>query len=162
MQKLERWAVGLRAEPPGPVQEKPFSPKSPSIPKLSSYEGEFSRDYWSLWEFSPLTTTPSSWIDPKELEAVAAEVGYSDTDKLSKVVKWLTDGASIGAMGAGRLPAEGKNMASCVEHGYKMMDALSCWVSSKTVSGPLEKSELPPDCRVSPMSVEIKPSGRAR
>ena len=146
-----------------PEPEPPhFKPKHPVLGRLDDYSGTFSDEFWSLWTYSPYTETPTSWINHELMWSMAVELGHPDLTRVRRVCNYLRDGADIGARGAGRMGAMGPNIVSCYEHGWQMLDAMFSWTLSKTVCGPLLRHELPETIRCSPMSVELKPNGKAR
>lgn len=153
---------GLGLTKPEQIPARQFVPKYPELDQLDSYRGDLGEQYWSKWPVVQFTRVPASWIDGDEMVRLARELKHPDMARVSRVASWLKQGADLGARGAGRLPAEGVNQESCYEHGFEMLDALRAWTESKTVIGPLRREEAPPGLRISPMSVEIKPNGRAR
>ena len=152
----------MSAECPPEPEPAVFKPKHPQLGKLDDYSGVFSDEFWSLWTYSPYTESPTSWIHHDLMWSLAVSLGHPDLTRVRRVCDYLRDGADIGVRGAGRLGAMGPNIPSCHEFGWQMLDAMFSWTLSKTVCGPLLRHELPDVIRVSPMSVELKPNGKAR
>ena len=57
----------MSAVRPEPFVPPVFVPKHPEIPRLESYEGLFSEEYWAKWPFNGLKKTPDPWISPYRL-----------------------------------------------------------------------------------------------
>ena len=153
---------GMDTECPPQPRTPAFVPKHPILEKLDDYSKDFPKEYWDKWVFCPYVESPESWIDPVKVYDMAWRLNHPDMDRVRRVCHMLDHGADIGARGASRLPAMGPNIGSCFENGWEMMDAMYAWTSSRTVCGPLTRDQIPPNIRCSPMSVDIKPSGRAR
>ena len=124
---------------PAPPQQLDFSPKLPQIPQLESYKGSLPEDYWSTWPHSPLSWTPSSWINSDALCSLAEEIHFPDMHTIYSLAAGLKSGVTNGARGAGRLPAHGKNLSSFYDNGYRAADAIASWVHDKLIAGPLDR-----------------------
>ena len=133
---------GMKVERPAPHVIPIFTPKCPQVTELPRYDlDKFPSEYWEAFPRNPLSPGIHSWISPSHQ---------------------LTHGVSLGFRGAGRLPAEAKNLRSFNEAGFRSMDAVAAWVSQGLVCGPLERHELPAEIRVSPAGEADKSNGRAR
>ena len=155
--------------PEQPVIKK-YQRKNPEIPELHEYSDNIGDEFWAKWPSNkPTGEKLVSWISHVKLRNRAEKAGYSDKVMLDYVCTSLRDGATLGTRGSARLPSAPKNKGklsnydSAYEHGALMGDSLASWVKQGLVWGPMTKEELPwTDPKVSPMSVEIKPSGAAR
>ena len=134
------------------------------LPKLKSYEGNFSEAFWGKWPVNTMKMMmpPQSWVSWKELEMLARAQGYNDRKRLVRTVERLKRGADIGCRGRGRIPTVGENSESAFEYGDRVTDALREWVESELVVGPLRREEIPAGVSVSPIMVRLKPNGKAR
>ena len=162
--------IAMRQGWPSQPVIKQYKLKNPEISKLEKYSENIDPGYWSNWPSNkPSDVHPASWIDHERLRERAEKAGYNNKVKLEYVCRTLRRGADLGTKGSARLPSEPKkadkapNYASAYEHGALMADALCSWVKQGLAWGPFTKEELPWDNpKISPMSVEIKPSGAAR
>ena len=132
--------------PPPPV-EIPFLPNSPELPRLSSYRGSLGEAYWNLWEISELGDSPCPWIVPSKLYDVARGLHYPNMEEIKSLCEVLSGGPEIGATGAGRLHAEGKNQNSFFEHAFKALDAISTWCKLGLMAGPFTRDRMPDSFR---------------
>ena len=147
-----------------PVKE--FKPSYPNLPRLKDYKGNFPEQYWSHWvrrSYEDLRPF-KSWICPMKLKTVARQIGYSGKEEqLVRVLDRLENGCDIGCRGSGRLPTRHPNSKSTEEYGVRVADALQGWIIDGLCFGPLEEEELPwKDISVNPITVKIKPNGKAR
>ena len=72
-------------------------------------------------------------------------------------------GASIGCEGLARLPTSYGNSESSLEYGVRVADSLQSWIKEGLCFGPLLQSEMPwDDYTVNPITVKLKPNGKAR
>ena len=113
--------------PPGPMEDKIFSPKNPEIPRLQDYEKKAPAWYWDIFPRNEAKSAKSK-IDPDKLRELALECGYSDRKNLDKIIGWIREGAKIGCHGKYRAPTMAKNSKSCVADGYKISDAIGSWI----------------------------------
>ena len=106
----------------------------------------------------------NSWICPEKVKEVASNLGYSgNEERLVRVIDRLEKGCNIGCRGTGRLPTRHPNSKTAEEHGERVADALQGWISDGLCYGPLEETDLPwEDFTVNPITVKIKPNGKAR
>ena len=138
-----------------------FVPKQPGIPRLESYEGVFSEEYWAKWPFNGLKKTPDPWISPYRLFRAALNSDYYDLQEVARMCTWLSKGAPVGPTGAARLPAQGENLKGMMANGYEACDALACWIDQRLIMGPFRPQDLPVESlRISPLNAEIKPNSR--
>ena len=155
---------------PEPLPVKQYELKCKEIPILEKYSDKLSDEYWSHWpENRPTVSPDASWIDHERLRNRATKAGYNNSVKLNYVCRTLKEGADLGARGSSRLgsikKSDGKpsNYATAYQHGALMADALCTWVKQGLVWGPMKDDQVPwPDPKISPMSVELKPTGAAR
>ena len=128
---------GMKVERPAPHVIPIFTPKCPQVTELPRYDLDtFPSEYWEAFPRNPLSPGIHSWISPSRLKRRAVLSNYPDMEYVDTVAHQLTHGMSLGFRGAGRLPAEAKNLRSFNEAGYRSMDAVAAWVSQGT---PLEK-----------------------
>ena len=99
---------------PEALKKKTFIPTSP-LPRLDSYEGDLSVDYWEEVDHR-------SWVDPDSLWEVCSEAGVQNIPLLRKVCDYVRNGARIGCRGEGRLPTYGVNDKSVNLSGFQVMD----------------------------------------
>ena len=144
--------------PPPPV----FKPKCPYIPVLPSYRGVLSEEWWAEWPSHTVTGRVRSWIDHVKLLDISKQLGYPDLDYVEDLCYDLEHGVRIGCDGSGRLPGRCKNIASTYQYGRECSDALARWIEQKLVIGPMCESDLPKDAKISPISIELKPTAAAR
>ena len=116
--RVARQEATLGATRPQPFLPPVFVPKQP-IPKLTSYTGLFPDSYWSTWPFNGLKNTPDPWISPYKLFSTAMAYDYPDLKEVCHMCTWLAEGAPVGAQGAARLPAIGKNLKGMEVHGFE-------------------------------------------
>ena len=138
LDKLKRQDWSRLQMIPDMVPIKPFEPKY-KLPKLKSYEGDFGLEFWSHWKKRTYKESlPNmSWVDPNKLEEAAKSVGYSDTQRLNRVLGRLRMGAELGCEGVARLPTKHKNAAWACEYGDRVCDALRELIDSGILVGPL-------------------------
>ena len=145
----------------GPPPPYPFKHKN--IPIMEDYTEAFSQDYWDRWEVNSYDEGVKSWIDWNNLEIEIKESGYHDGDKVKRVKDIITNGATLGCTGTGRLPTWEPNCRTVAQEGAKVADQLQDWVKTGIVCGPFRKEDMPFDeFKVSPMSVRPKPGGKIR
>ena len=118
-QRTDKQKAGLGASRPEPFVPPLFFPKQESIPRLTSYAGVFPEEYWSRWPFNGLKSTPDPWISPYNLFKIALDHDYSNMQEVGEMCSWLTYGAPVGATGAARLPAIGRNLKGMESNGYE-------------------------------------------
>ena len=153
--------VKLPDEPP----LKSWTPSNPNLPIMNKYSKVMSSEYWENW--IPYTLEEAmkekSWVDPVMLESEAKRVGMIlDRDK-KEMLKYLAEGARLGAEGESRLPTSQKNCSSVIEEGAKMADMIQSWLRAKICIGPYDPDDLPwPDCSISPLKAVPKPNGKIR
>ena len=158
---VEKLALAMKEERPPAFVPPVFVPKAPNLPKLSSYEADFPDEYWQLWPVNPLKFTPEPWISTGKLWSLGWRQNYPDLYEVCVVAEYLTNGARIGAQGASRLPAIGKNLEGAIRYGYQCMDAIHDWIQKDLIMGPFKPDEIPIErMRISPLNVEIKPNSR--
>ena len=150
-----------------PVILKPFKKKFPHIPTRENYIGEFEEKFWDKFSKKGVKLTPESWIKPNLLEDVARQVGYDDWGNLHAIVRTLTLGADLGCKGSARLGTVGRNSKSVNQYGERLVDSLQQWLEDDLACGPLTKEEVEEhwdlaSITVNPMSVRLKPNGKAR
>lgn len=146
-----------------PVIIKEFKKKFTNIPTRSNYSGEFENSFWQKVKKNPIKLTPESWINPDSLVEVAREVGYDDWDNLQAIRETLVNGGR----GRAREGTKGKNSNSVNQYGDRLMDSLQQWLIDDLACGPLTQEEVEEhwrleDITVNPMSVSLKPNGKAR
>ena len=73
----------------------------------------------------------------------------------------LEHGADMVVMGELRLPSSERNNPSVYEGG-RVADAIQTGVKDGILYRPLKWEELPWKCKVSPMTVRLKPNGNTR
>ena len=134
--------------------------KCPWIPTRGDYRGVYDNDWWDQWVGN--WTQSESWMDPVQLFDISRSVNYPGMDRINRLCQGLRDGFKIGAVGASRLPMEADNWTSAYQNGERLADAVQKWLIDKLVVGPLKREQLPADIRVSPISVDIKPTGHGR
>ena len=160
-QRTERQEAALGAVRPEPFVPPVFVPKHPEIPRLESYGGLFSEEYWAKWPFNGLKKTPDPWISPYRLFKAASDSDYHDLLEVSRICTWLSEGAPVGPVGASRLPARGANLKGMLTNGYEACDALATWISQGLIMGPFRYEDLPVESLcISPLNAEIKPNSR--
>ena len=170
MHRKRQMSIAMKQGWPEPLNLKKYELKCKEIPIQEKYSDKLSDEYWSHWPENRPTVTPEpSWIDHNKLMERATKAGYNNKVKLEYVYKTLKEGAELGAKGSARLGSvkqnDGKpsNYATAYEHGALMADALCTWVKQGLVWGPMKEDQVPwPNPKVSPMSVELKPTGAAR
>ena len=86
--------------------------------------------------------------------------------EVEKAAGILDNGADLGCMGSARLPTKQRNAESCYEFGERVLDSLEDWLQQGIAAGPMTKKEvrhhLGADYTVNPISVRLKPNGKAR
>lgn len=153
--------TAVRPEEPIPP---PFVKNHPEVPSLECYEGEYSDEFWSKWPRVPLPKKANSPIIVNAYERHCKSSGV-DSELLDRVVTNLREGAQLGARGAGRLPAQGKNLKNFYALGEKSLDAMCTWLHSDPpfMAGPFREHELRGgQFRSSPLQAQIKPNNRVR
>ena len=84
-------------------------------------------------------------------------------NRLRRVLQRLENGADIGCKGPSRLPTIENNSRSFFEYGVRVADSLQGWITDGLCFGPAREEELPwIDHTVNPMTVKLKPNGKAR
>ena len=66
-------------------------------------------------------------------------IGFPDMQWVNRVADSLENGFRIGARGQGRANAEGKNLKSFYEEGYKAADAVADWITKGLMTGPFDR-----------------------
>ena len=150
-----------------PIILKDFSKKYKDIPTRTDYRGTFEEGYWKHFTKRQLNLQPSSWINPDRLGEAAKLVKYEDMEKISRIKATLSKGADLGCRGPGRLQTMQKNSPSAYEYGVRLVDSLQGWLEDDLACGPLTKEEVEAkldwsQVSVNPMSVRLKPNGKAR
>ena len=150
-----------------PVLKKSFKKKFPNIPTRVDYSGVFEDDFWSGFTKREIVKLPEAWICPDSLVNLAREVGYSEEENLQWAKETLVNGANLGCSGSARLGTKGKNSKKVNEFGDRLVDSLQQWLEDNLACGPLTMEEVEEhwslsDITVSPMSVRLKPNGKAR
>ena len=133
---LQAGAASKRPDAPVPV---PFVPKCSYIPKLESYRGVLPPEYWATWPRKELDPVPRPWISPTRLRSFAMSIGFPDMQWVNRVADSLENGFRIGARGQGRANAEGKNLKSFYEEGFKAADAVADWITKGLMTGPFDR-----------------------
>lgn len=116
MMKLVLEAVNSASAPVIP-EPPPYILKNPEIMQLEDYRN-IPEDFWSAWPKTPLPTAISPIINVKKFRRRMVEAGV-DPALLNKVLLRLEQGAELGAQGAGRLPAVGKNLSGFYDMGAR-------------------------------------------
>ena len=161
--KTDLLRQGMKVRKPHPHVVPIFTPKVPSVKKLPRYDLDaFPSWYWDSFPRNPMSDKIDSWISAMKLRERALISNFPEMGYVETVAHQLTHGVPLGFRGAGRLPAEAKNLRSFNEAGYRSMDAIATWVKQGLVCGPLRRDELPERIRVSPAGEADKPNGRAR
>ena len=150
-----------------PVIKKNFTKKFPNIPTRENYSGVFEEDFWSEFTKREINLEPESWICPDSLVNLAREVGYSEEENLQWAKATLVNGANLGCRGSARLGTKGRNSKTVNEFGDRLVDSLQQWLEDNLACGPLTQEEVEEhwnmnDITVNPMSVRLKPNGKAR
>ena len=150
-----------------PIILKEFSKKYGNIPTRTDYRGTFEDSYWNHFTKRPLNLQPSSWIKPDRLEEAAKLVKYENMEKISRIKASLTNGADLGCRGPGRLQTIQGNSPTAYEYGVRLADSLQGWLDDDLACGPLTKEEVEEtldwsQVSINPMSVRLKPNGKAR
>ena len=143
---------------------KTFIPKNKEIPVLKSYGGTLPDSYWAHWTKRSFETVApaTSWVDPRKLRNLARRIGYK-SNRLTRVLKQLSEGAKIGCKGDARLPTKMPNSKSALVYGERVADSLQDWIKEGIAFGPLLPEEMPwTDYSVNPILVRLKPNGKAR
>lgn len=143
---------------------KVFTPKH-NLPRLDSYNRKLPDSYWNVWTKRTVEQLlpHHSWVSAEKLVQLSSELGYRDVDRLARVVKRLEEGADIGCRGRARLSTRVKNSDPAYEYGDRVADELQEGVKSGIMAGPLLEEEIPwSDFTCSPMTVRLKPNGKAR
>ena len=163
-EELLKWTESLPRKPES-LPTPGLKQKVPDVPVLKSYEGDFADEkYWEKWpQYKPESWEPESWISGEDLIRVAEELEFRDMDRVKKAAGQLK-GADIGVKNPkARLGSEGRNLKSASELGHLLADSLADWVRLELVAGPYKSNEVPwKDCKISPLSVQLKPSGAGR
>lgn len=146
---------------------KTFTKKFPNIPTRTDYTGTFEESYWDNFTKKEINLKPESWICADSLTKLAREVGYEDEENLQWVRQTLTNGANLGCEGNARLGTKGRNSKTVNEYGDRLADSLQQWLVDNLACGPLTKEEVEThweteEITVNPMSVRLKPNGKAR
>lgn len=157
-----RKAMEEAVEPPPPVVPE-YILKHPEIPVLQDYR-VIPTDWWDHWPSVPLPNKVKSIVNVKKLRRRGQEANV-DPALLEKVCDRLDHGASLGARGAGRLPAIGPNHKNFFEMGSKSIDTMVGWLKSDPplMAGPMDFKELNNgDFRGNPLQSALKPNQGAR
>ena len=164
MLEVRALRIAGRIGPPAPIDQKEFKPVN-SLPKLVSYEGVLSDEYWNKWvklTFDKVGEYPS-WVDGSKLRDRCESAGIPNRRWVESVVRDVVEGSNIGCKQEGRLPTRANNDASAALYGERVADSLQSWVKEGIAVGPLMEEELPwTDFTVSPITVRLKPDGKAR
>ena len=160
--RLYRARDGPRRE----VRIAEFKKVNVNIPSRTSYKGSYGKKFWAKFTKCEVSKRPESWISSSKLRELADEILYEDRREVEKAAKILEDGADLGCKGSARLPTRQRNAESCYEFGERVLDSLEDWLQQGIAAGPLTKKEvkhhLGPDYTVNPISVRLKPNGKAR
>ena len=160
---LQKWAnVPL----PDKLPQKVFKKCHEEIPTLPTYWQAQDSEYWGKWTkrtYDELTPA-MSWICPNKLWDIARELNYIDKyGRLERAMSRLQGGADIGCKGDGRLPTNKPNSESANVYGVRVADSLQSWIKEGLCFGPLLPSEMPwAEYTVNPITVKLKPNGKAR
>lgn len=147
------------ARQPG-VAKKVFKPKHPELPRLQSYKGKASKDFWD--KFPKNYTWPGkSLIDARELEKLGKALNLID-ERFETVLNDIRHGALLGCRGEARLPTRSSNSTSAYEFGWQVTDAIACWASKGFVHGPVAPAAVPKNAKVNGIMVREKPNGSVR
>ena len=157
--KVEK-ATRMPKEVEPPV--KVFNPVNSNVPVLEEYEGVLGEEYWGKWQKNPYRKEKGSLISHEEIRKVAEEMNFREEEKVEEIADMLEHGADLGVCGEGRLPSVEKNNPSVYKYGARVADAIQTGVKDGILYGPLRKEEIPWECKVSPMTVRLKPNGNAR
>ena len=130
------------AEEPPPPEQPTFKKKCPEIPTLECYR-QIPEHYWSHWPRVEVPTVIKPIVNVASFYQRCIEAGV-DRPLLDKVTDRLEHGAEIGARGAGRAPAIGKNHNGFYAMGPKSMDCIAAWLkaSPPLMAGPLRFHEF--------------------
>ena len=151
-----------------PISLKSFTKKFPTIPTRADYSGQFEEEFWDNFTKRDIKLNPESWIDPNKVEEVAREVGYDDWENILAIKKTLTEGADLGCRDpTARQGTTGRNSKSVNQYGARLVDSLQQWLTDDLACGPLTREEVEEhwklsDISVNPMSIRLKPNGKAR
>ena len=140
---------------------KIFKPKM-NLPKLATYRNmNPGSKYWSSWPYNG-NKVGRSRIDGHKLKSMALEAGYKDKATLDKVFIDLTEGARIGCEGTFRQPSFSTNAESALGNGEKVSDAIAEWIHEGYAHGPVNKSCVPKEAKISGIMTKTKPNGSVR
>ena len=93
---------------------------------MEKYSKTLGDDYWAHWV--PYTfeeaLKSSSWVDPEKMKEEANRIGMVLNKERKEMLKYLKEGAELGAVGESRLPTSQRNCSSVVEEGAKMGDMI--------------------------------------
>ena len=150
---------------PSKPEIKDYVRKHTEIPELPVYGKILSDSYWAHWPKRLVESMMphQSWVNAEELLKVSGEVGFSDPAHLSRVIKRIREGSTIGCRGPGRLQTKVPNSPPVYEYGVRMADILLDMLKEGLVWGPLLPEEVPwRDITLNQMSGKLKPNGKLR
>ena len=149
---------------PEPPVTPPFVKKNSEIPTLDDYKGEFSETFWSKWPRTPLPLKAKSIINVPAFKDHCLQSGV-DEHMVDTVTTRLSEGARLGARGAGRLPARAANLQNFYLLGERSIDTMVTWLKASPpfMAGPFKPNELNNGrYRSSPLQSTLKPNNHAR
>ena len=146
-----------KAGKPDPLPLKQFKPKF-DLPLLEDYSKEPDKSFWEKFPKN-YNKLGRSLIDHKRLKELVLKHKIKGADM---VLHDLEYGASIGCRGESRLPSCSTNSKTCYSFGAQISDSVADWVKKGFAYGPIKKSALPKDAKVSGIMTKLKPNGSVR